>query len=118
MSETNGVKIAWRRGERGPVYVGSVSRAGGTIRLTGRDPILGIDVALSIPAGEIEYIGVAEAAVGSIDAGPVVVLDLPESEPIHLRPVGGGSSLDVHLLARALGALTLAPTVLAQGGRT
>jgi len=117
MSETNGVKIAWRRGERGPVYVGAVSRGADTIRLTGRDPILGIDVALSIPVGEIEYIGVAEAAVGSIDAAPVVVLDLPESEPIHLRPVGGGS-LDVHLLARALGALTPAPTVLAQGGRT
>jgi hypothetical protein len=117
MSERNGVKIAWRRGERGPVYVGAVSRGADTIRLAGRDPILGIDVALSIPVGEIEYIGVSEAAVGSIDAGPVVVLDLPGSEPIHLRPVGGGS-LDVHLLARALGALTPAPTVLAQGGRT
>ena len=117
MSTTNGVKIAWRRGERGPVYVGAVSRGADSIRLTGRDPILGIDVALSIPVGEIEYIGVAEAAFGSLDGGPVVVLDLPGSEPIHLRPVGGGS-LDVHLLARALGALTPAPTVLAQGGRT
>ena len=118
MSETNGVKIAWRRGERGPVYVGSVSRGTDTIRLIGRDPVLGIDVALTIPVEEIDYIGVAEATVGSVDAAPVVVLDLPESEPIHLRPVGGGSSLDVHLLARALGALTSAPTVLAQGGRS
>ena len=118
MSHKNGVKIAWRRGERGPVYVGSVSRGADTIRLTGRDPILGIDVALSIPVGEIEYIGVSEATIGSIDTGPVVVLDLSESEPIHLRPVGAGSSPDVRLLARALGALTHAPTVVAQGGRT
>jgi hypothetical protein len=118
MSEANSAKIAWRRGERGPVYVGSVTRAGDTIRLSGRDPVLGIDVALSIPAGEVEYIGVVEAPVGTIEACPAVVLDLPESEPIRLRPVGGGSALDVHLLARALGALTLAPSVLAQGGGT
>ena len=117
MSETS-VKIAWRRGERGPVYVGAVSSSSDSIRLTGRDPILGIDVALAIPFREIDYIGVAEAAVGSIGGGPIVVLDLPGSEPIHLRPVGG-DSLDVHQLARTLGALAPAPpAVLTQGGRT
>lgn len=114
MSETNGRKIAWRRGERGPTYVGAVSRGDDTIRLTGRDPILGIDVALSIPVTEIDYVGVAETGSGS-DDGPFVVLDLEGSEPIHLRPVGG-TSLAVHLLARTLGSVTAAPTVLAQGG--
>jgi hypothetical protein len=117
MSETDGSKVAWRRGERGPTYVGAVSGGDDTIRLTGRDPILGIDVALSIPLREIEYVGVAERPPDAVDGGPYVVLDLPGSEPIHLRPVGG-NSLGVHQLARALGALTAAPTVLAQGGRT
>ncbi len=117
MSERDDGKIAWRRGERGTTYVGAVSGGDGTIRLTGRDPVLGIDVALSIPLEEIEYVGVAETAAGAVDGGPFVVLDLPGSEPIHLRPVGA-DSLGVHLLARALGALTPAPTVLAQGGRT
>jgi hypothetical protein len=111
MSETDGAKIAWRRGERGPIYVGAVSRGEDSIRLTGRDPILGIDVALSIPLEEVEYIGVAETGTGAF-----VVLDLSGSEPIHLRPIGG-HSLDVHLLARTLGTLTPGPTVLAQGGR-
>jgi hypothetical protein len=115
MSETDGSKVAWRRGQRGPTYVGVVSRGDDTIRLRGRDPILCIDIALSIPLEEIEYVGVAETATGSIDGGPFVVLDLPGSEPIHLCPVGG-NSLGVHLLARALGVLSPAPTVLAQGG--
>jgi hypothetical protein len=114
MSETNSAKIAWRRGERGPTYVGAVSRSADTIRLTGRDPILGIDVALSIPVEEIEDVAVEEAAVGSIDGCPSVVLDLTESEPIHLRPLGG-SLLDVHLLARAM-RFSSAPALLAQGG--
>jgi hypothetical protein len=112
MSETDGAKIAWRRGEDGPTYVGAVSRGEDSIRLTGRDPILGIDVALSIPLEEVEHVGVAETG-----AGLFVVLDLSGSEPIHLETIGG-RSLDVHLLARALGALTPGPTVLAQGGRT
>jgi hypothetical protein len=107
MSETDGLKIAWRRGWCGPTYVGAVSRGDDSIRLTGRDPILGIDVALTIPVHEVVYVGVAETG-----AGPVVVLDLSGSEPIHLRPLGG-RSLDVHLLAQALGALTPAPAVLA-----
>jgi hypothetical protein len=116
MSETHSRKIAWRRGERGPTYVGAVSRSADTIRLTGRDPILGIDVALSIPVEEIEDVAVEEAAVGSIDGCPSVVLDLTASEPIHLQPVGG-SSLDVQLLARTIGFVP-APALLAQGGRT
>jgi hypothetical protein len=112
MSETAKAKISWCRGECGPTYVGAVSRGEDSIRLTGRDPILGIDVALSIPVDEIDCVGVDE-----IEGGPFVFLDLCGSKPIHLRPVGG-SSLAVHLLARALGALSPAPTVLAEGGRT
>lgn len=117
MSELDSGKIAWRRGEHGPTYVGAVSHGDDTIRLTGRDPVLGIDIALSIPVAEIDYVGVSETAAGSVDSGPFVVLDLSGSKPIHLWPVGG-SALGVHLLARGLGALSPVPTVLAQGGRT
>jgi hypothetical protein len=117
MSETEGARIAWQRGLRGRTYVGAVSHGEDTIRLTGRDPVLGIDVALSIPIGEVECVGVVETTGGLVDGGPYVVLDLQGSEPIHLRPVQG-SSLGVHLLARALGSLIPTPTVLAQGGRT
>jgi hypothetical protein len=114
MSEMESAKIAWRRGERGPTYIGAVSRTTDTIRLRGRDPILGIDVALSIPIEEIDEV-VVEGVAGSVDGSAFVVLDLPGSEPIHLWPVGG-SSLDVHLLARAMG-LDPPSAMLSQGGR-
>jgi hypothetical protein len=105
--------IAWRRG-RGPTYVGVASRGSDAIRLTGRDPNLGIDVALSIPTDEIDHVGIATA---SGDGNPSVILELAESDPIYLRPVGG-TLQHVHLLARTLGAPTNPPPVLAQGGRT
>jgi hypothetical protein len=113
MDETNGSRIAWHRGKRGPTYIGGVSCSGDAIRLTGRDPALGIEVALSIPIGEVEQIEIAEEASGSKE---FVLLRLSDSEPIHLRPVRGGS-LDVQRLARAIGS-TSAPAERIQGGRT
>jgi hypothetical protein len=120
MSETGVHKVAWRRGSHGPLYVGAASRGAETISLTGRDPILGIDVALSIPIEGIAYVGVTEpepaSGSGDADGGRLVVLDPLGSAPIHLRPIGGGR-LDVHLLARALGP-TPASALLVEGGRT
>lgn len=108
------LKIAWRRGG-GATYVGSISRGPEAIRLTGRDAILGIDVALSVPIDEIEHVGVSAPAESSAAADPCVIVDLTGSEAIYLRPLGSGP-LHVHLLARALAALTDAPAVPAQGG--
>jgi hypothetical protein len=116
MDETNGPRIAWHRGKRGPTYFGGVSYTGDAIRLTGRDPVLGIDVALSIPVEEVEQIGIAEERSGSTNGSSVVVLRLPGSEPIYLRPVGG-SSLDIHLLARTMGLAPQPAPALIQGGR-
>jgi hypothetical protein len=115
MRETFAEKIAWwRHGVR--TYFVGVLRAGDEgIRLTGRDPVSGIEVALSIPLAEVERVRVS-ACGGELLAGePCVVLELAESEPIFLRQVGVGP-LQVHVLARRLGALTQAPSLLAQGG--
>jgi hypothetical protein len=114
VNATDAWRIAWRRGDAGPTYVGAVSRGSEAIRLTGRDPVLGIDVALSIPIDEVGFVGVTEPAE-SADGAPCVILDLIDSEAIYLRPVGS-IPMHVHLLARALGAVTRAPAVLAQGG--
>jgi hypothetical protein len=114
MNATDASRIAWRRGDAGPTYVGTVSRGPEAIRLAGRDPVLGIDVALSIPIDEVGFVGVSEPGE-SIDGAHCVILELVDSEAIFLRPVGG-TSMHVHLLARALGAATRAPAVLAQGG--
>jgi hypothetical protein len=117
MSESRASKIAWRRGARGATYVGTLSRGADTIRLKGRDSVLGIEVVLSIPVDEIASVGVTEPVGASGDDEPAVVLDLLASEPIHLRPIGA-APLHVHSLARALGAAIAASTVLAQGGRS
>jgi hypothetical protein len=114
MNESRASQIAWRRGAHGASYVGTLSRGADTIRLKGRDSVLGIDVVLSIPVDEIASVGVTEPA-GSGDGEPFVVLDLPASEPIHLRPIGA-APLHVHSLARALSAVIAAPPVLAPGG--
>jgi hypothetical protein len=116
MNETIASKIEWRRRGAGPTYVGVVSSGPEAVRLAGRDPLSGIDVTLSIPVSEIERVGVTDSGESALD-GDRVVLDLADSEAIELRPVGT-TPLYVHLLARALGALTPASAVLAQGGRT
>jgi hypothetical protein len=115
MCESRASEIAWRRGARGATYVGTLSRGADTIRLKGRDSVLGIEVALSIPVDEIASVVVTDSPGGSGDGGTLVVVDLPASEPIYLRPIGI-APLHVHSLARSLGALISAPTVLAQGG--
>jgi hypothetical protein len=116
MQEPASSRIAWGRGS-GATYIGLVSRTPEAIRFAGRDALLGIDVSFSVPIGEIAYIAVSEPAPWSDDTEPCVIVGLHDSEPIHLRPLGS-TLLNVHLLARTLGALIEAPTALAQGGRT
>lgn len=114
MQGSESFRIAWRRGS-GATYIGSVSRTPEAIRLTGRDRVLGIDVGLVIPIGEVAYVAASEPAPWSDDASCCVIVGLVGSEPIYLRPLDS-TLLNVHLLARALGAVTKAPAVLARGG--
>lgn len=116
MQQSTASKIAWRRGRSGGTYFGSVSRGPEAIRLSGCDPVLGIDVTLSVPIDEIKRVGLSESADESAGAECVIV-DLACSEPIYLRPLGS-TKLHVYLLARALDALTVAPAVLTKGGRS
>jgi hypothetical protein len=107
-------KIAWCRHGVRTYFVGALRACDEGIRLTGRDTSSGIDVSLSIPLAEVERVRVS--ASDELLAGePCVVLDLAGSEPIFLRQIGV-SPLHVDLLARRLGALTNAPSLLAQGG--
>jgi hypothetical protein len=117
MNETVASRVAWHRRGRGPTYVGAVSHGPDRVRLTGRDPQSGIEIALSIPVVGIEHVGVEEPPDGSLHGERCVVLDLADAEAIYLRPLGD-APLHVNLLARALGALPPPPAVLAQGGRT
>jgi len=96
-------------------FVGALRAGDEGIRLTGRDPSSGIDVALSIPLSEVECVRVSASGDELLAGEPCVVLELADSEPIFIRQVGVGAC-QVHVLARRLGALTEAPSLLAQGG--
>jgi hypothetical protein len=95
--------------------MGALSAGEEAIRLTGRDALSGVDVALSIPFGEIDDVRVGGDGDESIAGERCVVIELAGSEAIFLREVGAGP-LQVQVLARSLGALIRAPQLLAQGG--
>ncbi len=98
-------KIAWRRRCVNRHYVGALWAGEEGIRLTGRDPSSGVEVALSIPLEEIERVRVSGPGDELLAGERCVVLELAVSEAIFLREVGVGP-LHVHVLARKLSALT------------
>jgi hypothetical protein len=91
--------IAWRRRGIRRDFVGSLRAGDDGIRLTGRDPQSGLDVALSIPRNEVEHVDVVGA-----NGDPFVVVELARAEPIFVRRIGPGS-VQAQPLARKLGAL-------------
>jgi hypothetical protein len=111
--DTLSERIVWSR--RGAKYdfVGSLYAGGDGIRLTGRDPKSGLDVALSIPPSEVE-----EVHVAPVDGDPAgdanVVVELVGAEPILLR--FGAGALRAEMLARKLGALLQPSRLLVRGG--
>jgi hypothetical protein len=115
MRETLAEKVAWCRQGVRTYFVGALRAGDEGIRLTGRDPTSGIDVALSIPLAEVEHVHLSASRNELLAGEPCVVLELADSESIFIRQVGVGS-LQAHVLTRRLGALTKAPSLLAQGG--
>jgi hypothetical protein len=115
MRETLAEKVAWCRYGVHTYFVGALRAGDEGIRLTGRDPASGIDLALSIPLAEVERVRVSSFRHELVAGEPCVVLELADSESIFIRQVGVGP-LQAHVLARRLGALTQAPSLLAQGG--
>jgi hypothetical protein len=107
-------RIAWRRRGVHRAYLGALSAGSEGIRLTGRDPLTGIDVALSIPLAEVEHVDVTDAGDEILSDDRCVVLDLAESEAIVLRPVES-SLVHIQQLARSLGALAHVPALVAGG---
>ena len=92
-------QIAWRRRGGRSDFVGSLRAEDDGIRLTGRDPASGLDVALSIPQSEVEHVHVVGA-----NGDPFVVVEFARAEPILVRRIGPGS-VQSQALARKLRAL-------------
>ncbi len=109
MNEVLTSYVAWRRRNIRHQYVGQLEAMVDRIRLIGRAPEFGIDVALSIPLDQITRVrsarGTGEAVLG--ERG--IVLELARAEPIFLRELGDGIAA-----SRLLGSLeqTLAGGVL------
>jgi hypothetical protein len=102
-------RVAWRRYGVANDFVGSLRAGCDGIRLDGRDPRTGVDVALSIPPDEVEHV------YASPTAPEQVVVELGEAEPIVLRRIQSGP-LQAHLLARRLRGLLLLPRLHVPGG--
>jgi hypothetical protein len=103
-------KIAWRRQGVRHDFVGSLRAGYDGLRLTGRDPDSGLDVALSIPPREVHDVHTAPA-----NGDFCVVVELVDAEPIILRRAGAGP-FQAQQLARKLAALLQPPHLLVQGG--
>jgi hypothetical protein len=104
MRETLAEKVAWCRQGVRTYFVGALRAGDEGIRLTGRDPTSGIDVALSIPLAEVEHVHLSASRNELLAGEPCVVLELADSESIFIRQVGAGP-LQVEVLAGRLGAL-------------
>jgi hypothetical protein len=110
MEELLAGRVAWRRKSLRQQYVGRLLVLPDRLRLVGREPAFGIDVALSIPFGQIT--GVREATRSERVLGDTgVVLELAGSEPVVLRELG--SAAGPRSLARELSVLVSRPPELA-----
>jgi hypothetical protein len=81
-------KGAWRRENAKHHYTGSISASPDGLRLAGRDQVTGIQVTLSIPSAEIGGVRLSSSWEEQLVGERCVVLELYESTPILLRPVG------------------------------
>jgi len=93
-------RIAWRRRNVPHHYIGALLSFGAGIRLVGREPATGIELALSIPFEEIEDVRASAAPDDELVGGQSVVLDLAEADAVLLREIGGGPLGTAELAAR------------------
>jgi hypothetical protein len=94
--------VVWRRLNVSSPYVGDADVSGTALRLSGREPVSGIEVSLAIPFTEIERVRTSRTAAEELGGEPSVVLELTESDSVCLRSAGTRSTLPVRL-ARTLG---------------
>src|SRR5689334_18048248 len=85
MNEVLANHVAWRRKNIRHQYVGRLEAMFDRIRLIGRAPEFGIDVALSIPFEQITAVRHARGAAEAVLGARGLVLELASAEPIFLR---------------------------------
>ncbi len=100
MNKVLAQRVAWRRRNVPHHYVGTLSLSDGGIRLVGREPATGIELALSIPFDEIEDVRASGSADEAVVGERAVVIDLAGSESILLREIGVGQPRPGELATR------------------
>src|SRR5439155_8374402 len=102
MDEALTERVAWRRKSLDRQYLGRLFVLPDRLRLVGREPSLGIEMALSIPFSKVRLVRAARRRAERVLGETGVVLDLADSEPIFLRDLDPGGDPDS--LCRALAA--------------
>ncbi len=100
MNEVLAEKVAWRRRNVRDHYVGRLAAGGGAVRLVGREPGAGIEVALTIPFQEIDDVRLSESLDETLAGEACVVVEPVHSAPILVREVGTGQLHTAELAAR------------------
>ncbi|PWU23291.1 MAG: hypothetical protein C5B48_08840 [Candidatus Rokuibacteriota bacterium] len=92
--------VAWRRRHTRYHYVGTLAATDSGLRLEGRDPATGIELALSIPFSEIEAV-LAPNGSGDVLVGePALVLRLAGSDPVLMCETDPGPEHTAALATR------------------
>lgn len=94
-------RVVWRRRHASRHYVGYVLVADDGVRLAGREQDSGIYAVLAIPHASILEARVGRPLDEEIVGEQAVVLELPDDDPIFLRPITTGP-LRLEDLARRL----------------
>jgi len=105
----NGViatRVAWRRRSTPTHYVGTLLDVESGIRLVGREPTAGIELALSVPYDLIGGVRVSPESTDEIVGEPAVVIDVSGADALLVRELGP-TPRPAGELARRLQALVL-----------
>jgi hypothetical protein len=94
--------VVWRRVNVPSACIGDADVSGAALRLSGREPVSGVEISLAIPFSEIERVRTSRTAAEELGGEPSVVLELTASPPVCLRATGTRATLPVRL-GRMLG---------------
>jgi hypothetical protein len=79
-------RVIWRRRHASRHYVGYVLVADDAVRLAGHEQDTGIYAVLSIPYDAIDDARVGHTPDEAVAGRQAVVLELPDEDPIYVRP--------------------------------
>jgi hypothetical protein len=96
-------RVAWRRRSTPTHYVGTLLDVENGIRLVGREPATGIELALSVPYDLIGGVRVSDEASDEVVGEPAVVIDITGADALLVRELGPVTRQTAELARRLKG---------------